>query len=377
MIGVELSDTITAFGRAEWQSLFPHELENYDYLCAIEAAGLDGFRWRYVGARADGKLIAAAPGFLSEYALDTTLTGTGKQIVAGIRRLAPQALTLRLGCLGSPCTETALAGFAAELDVAERKRAIGALLRSFDADARAHGCGLLAVKDVPETTQALWRGALAEQGYRPTPGLAVASLEIVWESVSEYLASLSPATRKDMRRKLRARSEIRVERRRNIDDVLDRVLALYADTRARAEMQFEELTPAYFRGVLETTPGAACTLYYAGDTLLAANLTLEDDDTLLDKFFCMQADAGRAHNLYFLSWFENVAYCIAKNLKRYQSGQAAYANKLRLGSRLCATEMYFRHRNPLISFALQSAAPLFAGPLAPDYIPHHARGRVS
>jgi predicted N-acyltransferase len=363
---IKLTDTISTYLREDWNALFPGELENFDYLQAIETAGLEGFRWRYVSAHDDGKLIAAAPGFFTEYALDTTLTGVGRQIVSGLRKLAPGALVLRLGCLGSPCTETALAGFAPDLDANARGRALSAMLRSFDADARQHACGLLAVKDVPAAQKPLWQTALRPAGYRPVPGLPVASLVIRWKSIEEYLAALSSGARKDMRRKLRARAQIRVERRRNIDDVMDRVLTLYADTHARADMQFEELTAAYFRDVLATAPGAACTLYFAGPDLLAANLTLEDSETLLDKFFFMNAAAGRAYNLYFLSWFENVAYCILHGLKCYQSGQAGYANKLRLGSELSQTEMYFRHRNPLISAALQTAAPLFTGPLAPE-----------
>lgn len=366
MTPVRITDTIAAFARADWNALFPGDLEDYDYLRAVEEAGLEGFRWRYAVVERAGKLIAAAPGFLSEYALDTTLTGLGKRVVSGLRRLAPAALTLRLGCLGSPCTETAQIGFAPELNEVERLQVLDALLRSFDADARLQGCGLLAVKDVPAPQRSLWQSALRPAGYRPTPGLPVAALDIAFSSTDQYLATLSTATRKDMRRKLRARERVRVERRQNIDDVLNEVLALYADTRERAEMQFEELTPDYFRGVLGHAPGAACTLYFAGGDLLAANLTLEDETTLLDKFFCMNAALGRAYNLYFLSWFTNVEYCIARGLKRYQSGQAAYANKLRLGSRLCQTEMYFRHRNPLISTVLHTAAPLFTGPLAPE-----------
>ena len=120
------------------------------------------------------------------------------------------------------------------------------------------------------------------------------------------------------------------------------------------------LTPAFFTGVLERMgEGAFCTLYYAGDELLAANLLLQDDEVLLDKFFCMTAQ-GRAYNLYFLSWFTNVRWCVEHGLARYQSGQAAYANKLRLGSRLTRTTMYVRHRNPVLNGVLHWVAPLFA-----------------
>ena len=94
--------------------------------------------------------------------------------------------------------------------------------------------------------------------------------------------------------------------------------------------------------------------------LLAANLLLQDGDTLLDKYFCMDAARGRAFNLYFLSWFTNVRLCLEGGRTRYQAGQAAYGAKLRLGSQLTRTANYFRHRHPLLNAVLRLAAPLFA-----------------
>src|SRR5262249_37347033 len=135
---------------------------------------------------------------------------------------------------------------------------------------------------------------------------------------------------------------------------------LYQETRARGDMQFEELTLAYFSGVLDRMGEKAfCALYYCGDDLLAINLLLRNGDTLLDKFFCMNAERGRAYNLYFLSWFTNVRLCLEQGLSRYQSGAAAYENKLRLGSALTRTTIYFRHQSMLANAALRAAAPFF------------------
>jgi predicted N-acyltransferase len=160
---------------------------------------------------------------------------------------------------------------------------------------------------------------------------------------------------------LRALPRVRIEFRTEIDDVLDRVMALYAQTRARADMSFENLTADYFRGVTRQMGARAFyVLYFQGDELLAANLLLQDDAVLLDKYFLMDAERGRSLNLYFLSWFTNVRLCLERGLERYESGQAAYQNKLRLGSRLTRTSIYFRHRNAVVNGAMQLFAPLFA-----------------
>ncbi|MBQ1544053.1 MAG: GNAT family N-acetyltransferase [Caulobacteraceae bacterium] len=360
MSDVRTVASIAEIGRERWDALFPGELERFDYLLATEQAGLAGFRWLYLIAEDEGRLLAAAPAFLTEYALDTTLTGAGKRAAAAVRKLAPGLLTLRMACFGSPCTESAQVGFAPDMTADQRAFLLRAVVGAFERAARDERCALLAVKDVPEAARPLWEQALKPAGYHGVAGLPVAHLDIAFDSVETYLAGLSSGTRKDMRRKLRALGEIRIETRRDLDGVLDRVVELYRATLERAEMTFEELTPAFFTGVLERMgEGAFCTLYYAGDELLAANLLLQDDEVLLDKFFCMTAQ-GRAYNLYFLSWFTNVRWCVEHGLARYQSGQAAYANKLRLGSRLTRTTMYVRHRNPVLNGVLHWVAPLFA-----------------
>ena len=356
---VRVIDALAQVESSAWDRLFPGEIEGYDYLAAVEAAGLEGFRWRYVLVEEQGRLLAAAPAFLTEYSLETTLAGPARRVADGLRRVAPDALTLRLACIGSPCTETALVGF--DPDVTERQRPdlLRHILAGLEQTGSRERCGLLGIKDVVEGDGALWTAVAS--GYRAIASLPSASLDIDFTSIDGYLERLSSATRKDMRRKLRSLSQVRVEVRSNIDDVLDGVMTLYRETRARAEMALEDLTPAYFQGVLQRLGDRAfCTLYWQDGDLLAVNLLLQDGDTLLDKFFCMNAERGRPLNLYFLSWFTNVRLCLERGFSHYRSGQAGYENKLRLGSRITRTSNYFRHRNALLNGGLRLVAPLFA-----------------
>ena len=356
--------SLAGVDRDRWNRLFSGTLENHDYLMAVEEAGLEGFRWRYLLLEEGGDLLAAAPAFLTAYALETTLMGPARRVADGLRRVAPEALTLRLACIGSPCTETAMLGFDPAVAEPQKARLLGQMLAGFEQAAAQERCSLLGIKDVREDDRPLWD--LAAPGHRAIASLPSAHLDIDFASLEDYLRRLSPGTRKDMRRKLRALERLRIEVRFEIDDVIDRVMALYSETRARAEMALEDLTPAYFQGVLRRMGGRAfCTLYWQGEDLLAVNLLLQDGDTLLDKFFCMDAARGRPLNLYFLSWFTNVRLCLERGLKRYQSGQAGYENKLRLGSALTRTANYFRHRNVLLNSGLRLVAPLFAADPTP------------
>ena len=87
MLEARVVDTLAAVDRAAWDALFPGEVERYDYLAAVEAAGLDGFAWRYVLVEEDGRLLAAAPAFLTEYALETTVDGAARTILRAIGRV--------------------------------------------------------------------------------------------------------------------------------------------------------------------------------------------------------------------------------------------------------------------------------------------------
>lgn len=348
--------------RADWDALFGDALEGFDYLRAIEGAGLDGFAWRYVVVWRDDRLVAAVPAFIADYRLETTFDASGRKVAEQVRRLAPRIMTPKLGCLGSPCTEAATVGFAPNLAEADRPAVFAALIAAFGQDAMRAGCSLLGVKDADAAQADLWSRALADAGYSAVPGQGIADLAIDFADVEAYLAKLSPGARKDMRRKLRARDKVRIELRADLGEYLPRAMALYHQTLARADAQLETLTPAFFANLAEHMPGrAAFVLYFVGDDLLAFNLLLEDGEVLLDKFFCMEAERGRAYNLYFLSWFFNIERCLAHGLKRYRSGQANLGDKVRLGSRLTPAAMYFKHRNGLLNGALRVLAPLVMG----------------
>lgn len=355
--------SIAEIGRDRWEACAPGALEGYDYLEAVERAGIPGFQWRYPIVEQSGQLLCAAPAFISDYSLDTTLTAFGRKAVGAVRRVAPRAFILKLGSLGSPCTEDAGVIFAPDVAREERSDMLASLLTGFSRAVQAEGCGLIAIKDAPTAEAGIWDAAARAAGFARADGLPTAMLDIDFADIDGYLARLSAATRKDMRRKLKALDRLKIEVRERIDDVIDRVHALYRATRERADMQFEELTPAYFTGVLARMPGRSfCVLYRdaADGEILAANLLIHDGETLLDKYFCMDGERARDHNLYFVSWFTNVRLCLERHLKRYQSGQAGYANKLRLGSRLAGANMYFRHRNPVFNQALAWAAPLLS-----------------
>lgn len=376
--------SIMEFQPQEWDACFAGELEAYGYYLAAEQAGLADFTLCYPYLRDDqGRLLAAVPAFLTDYRLDTTVTGPCKRVTDAVAKLFPRLFRLPMACLGSPVGEVCHLGFAPIVPAGQRPDVLEQLVQAFQDYAARHKIGFLSVKDAPQHQLRDWQACL-DHGWQRIPSLPTALLALPYADLDGYLASLSHATRKDMRRKLKARGKVRVEWRTNIDDVLPQVMEIYHHTLSLSDLQFEELTPAYFRGVLGNLGDhAACVLYWVDDQLAGFNLVLIGKDRLIDKFIGLRDGLARTHNLYFLSWFENVQFCLDRGIGLYHSGQAEYAVKKRLGCRLEANWLLFRHRNPLANRLLWLVGQLVrvdlhdkdAAPCAPERIPAPCKGK--
>lgn len=344
--------SIAEISHEAWDACFADELENSDYLLAAERAGIAGFTPRYYVIADGRKILAAVPAFFTEYDLATTTEGWVKHIF----RLLP--FKLKLACLGSAVSETCMIGMHPSCSDTQKSALFAELLDLFARDAKERGARLLAMKDVSDADKQRYDGMLKTQRFTAIGGMPTAVLPIDFRTVEDYLAQLSGETRKDMKRKLKKRAGLRIEFRRNIDDMLDEVFAMYLDTKNRSDLQFEELTPDFFREVMKME-NSLSVLYFAENKIIGANLLLLNERCLLDKFFCM-SEEGRRYNLYFISWLVAVELCLERSIGMYQSGQAGYEAKLRLKSKLLPTWMVFRHANHFIDGILRLGAPLLA-----------------
>lgn len=358
----EIHESLSTVDKQEWDACFETEIERYDYLLAVELSQLDGFKWRYVTIHCAGRLVAAAPVFLCDYGLETTLERCRlTRFIERLRSAFPRLLSLKLACIGSPCTECGRIGMHPGIPDVCKASLLTFLLDATAAWAWKSGYGLFALKDMPLPLDGALCEAVAFPRFVSMRSLPTASLCVDFPDIDAYLGRLSSATRKDMRRKIRAASHVSVERVTELGDLLPLFLEFYQDTRKRSEWQFEQLTSEYFTGVLSNMPeNSFCNVYRANDEVLAFNLLLHDETRLVDKFFCMDAERGRPYNLYYVSWFENIKYCLSHGIGTYQSGQAYYQNKIRLGSNLTENALFFRHRNRLVHSLLRLASPLFA-----------------
>ena len=326
-IEVRVHRTIRDIPADAWDACFPGDPEGWAYYLATEEAGLAAFSWAYLVAWSGDRVVAAVPAFITDYRLDTTIQGAARSALKPVLAALRRVLTLRLLSLGSPLADKCHLGFSGALPVARRYEVAGRLLEGLEAFASAQRIGLLAAKDVADGDLLEGVGeAFEAAGFARQPGLPNAVLTLP-ESEAAYLASLPAAVRRDVRRKLKRPALVRVEEHRGAAALalVPRMAELYEIQRERSGAdfeQFEQLTPAYFRGVLEHCGGAAVLFAYRVDEqLVAFNLCYHTARVFIDKFIGFSLPAVRAHNLYVLSWMNNVRYCIARNIQALHTGQ--------------------------------------------------------
>ena len=173
----EVRTDLGAIDRQQWNACFPGEAEGYDYLLAVERAGIPGFEFRYVIGQAGGRIVVAMPAFLTRYGLETTLDNRHlRDAVMRLRSLWSGFLMLPLACLGSPCTETGYPGFHPDISAAHRAELFDCLVAAFESHARAASCPLLALKDIPKPLPDGLADVVTARGYAELAGLPTGSI---------------------------------------------------------------------------------------------------------------------------------------------------------------------------------------------------------
>jgi hypothetical protein len=361
-IATRLHTTFCEIPEAAWERCLSGEAEGFAYYTACVSRPRAGEPVA-ISASREGVVIAVAPLFHLDYALDTSLQGAARKITSALDRTRPGMLTQRVVGLGSPLAERCHLGFDPDLDVAGRARAMRRMIGAVEEHAAQRGIGLTVVKDLAPADARVLRGLLERLGYGALRSLPVAVLDLP-DTEDAYLARLTRATRREVRRKLRRASTLDVETVSSIESVAGEIDTLYESTREHSAVDYdalEALPPGYFAAVSRSLgERAVYKLYRAQGRLIGFNLLLVQRDRVIDKFLGMRYPEGPLNHLYVRSWMENVRYCLQHGKRRLQTGQTAYELKLRLGSTLEPRLVFFRHRSRVVNAALKALAPWLA-----------------
>jgi hypothetical protein len=161
---------------------------------------------------------------------------------------------------------------------------------------------LTIVKDLPQASPLLSASdndfakalsqALAEQGFVALEGQALAYVPLGFASTDEYLAGLSKNRRSSLRRKLKSRAQLSVQRIPTgaafaADAQVDAYYALFDAVYAQSDIHFDKLTRGFFADLLRDADNGGIVFEYRdrqSDALLGWNLCFEHDGRLIDKY---------------------------------------------------------------------------------------------
>jgi len=337
----EVVRSIRQIDEEEWNGSFPPHPEDYRFYTALHDALEDQFELSYLVIRNGAQCVCIIPCFLTDYALDTTADGPLKTILSSVRAALPGLFTVRAFVCGSPATDGRL-----PVDFPRHEEAASLAIGTLRSIAREKKASFLAFKDFPEEP-VLFFESLAREGFRAVRTYPSVNLKIGFSSFEEYLASLSRATRKDLRRKFRndeGAEAIDMEVRTGIGDALDDVYRLYLETFDRSEVRFEKLSKQFFRDVSERMPEAArYFLWRLNGKLVAFALCLVSGACLVDEYLGMDDAASRRYHLYFRTFRDILTWCLANGIRTYESGAFNYDPKKRLDFSCLPRYVYVRH----------------------------------
>lgn len=231
-------------------------------------------------------------------------------------------------------------------------------------------CRLLVVKDIAQDSPLLdeadnaharaFAAACEAAGFVLLEGQAQAFVPIDFGSEDEYLARLSHSRRKNIRRKLRARSELQIEAvptgdaRFRDEAILAAFYTLFDNVYAQSEIHFDRLGAAFFRLLLQDAgSGGVVFVYRHQGQMIGWNLCYEHAGKLVDKYVGFAYPQAREHNLYFVSWMHNLEHARRRGLTHYVAGWTDPEVKSFLGARMTFTRHAVYARNPLLRALLR------------------------
>ena len=299
-----VAHSIEELDRCEWDSLFRDELENWNYLRALERSELEHCDPMYFAIRSRGRLVAAAPGFLGRRVLGEPWRGSSR---TRWRRARERTLVL-----GSPLSATFPVGLAARATAAEQASLVKSMARAVRAEAAR-----LRVDRVLVSGEHAARG---ESPRRFGPSLwrprarrgTTVRLSLPPWSFSDYLSCLDEPLRGQVLRVCAQAAPYGRDWHVDLDRDVRPMLALCR------EDGLDELNSAYFENLLGPGVCASCLLVRLDGKLAGFSLLLHDARASREKLTIVSRRLKGAP-VRALIWLETIRFCLEAGIGTYES----------------------------------------------------------
>ena len=262
--------------------------------------------------------------------------------VALVRRLLPRFLTMRLLMVGN-------AGGVGDLGICrpgDEQWVVEALRETLPIYARTAKASLVVFKDFPAEYRPPL-DPLTRGGFTRIPSMPMTQLPLRFRDFEEYFATLSKATRKDLRRKFRRAEKLPPLQLDVVSDVspyVDEILPLYLQVHERSPMKFETLTKEYFLSLGQRLPERVRFFLWRQDgRLVAFSLVFINQGAIYDDYLGMDYRVALDLHLYFLTFREIISWALKNGLTSYRSSPLNYEPKLHLDCELMPLDLYVMH----------------------------------
>lgn len=319
MLTIERTDTVPL-------DFLPDHAEGAAFHRAYARAQVPGFELGCFTVRRNGEVVCTAPFFTMRLPLNTMMP-------PGILKTLMSPLSLKMAFVGHPSAD------------------VGRIQGETSAEVLAL-INTELFKLAPLISYKGFDAHLPLPGFKQVIGLPVPVLTVT----PDYWAELRHKVRTDLKRKLKGAASLRFEEVDGLPEThVARVHALYRQTCDNADIQFEQLPPAYFR---ETGPLSKYIFYFDGDQMLGFHQLMCDRDTMYCKYIGMDYAKAHEHKLYFALMLQAVNICIRDGIRHVDFGVTSYAFKRQLGCEMQPCHNYFMHRNRWLNKLLMRASAL-------------------
>jgi predicted N-acyltransferase len=332
-----------------WNRALRNKCKDHRYYEIVEETLECGFEHHYLLLDdAAGNVRAIQPVFFVRQNLVEGVPGKIRSFVDRIRKVFPHFLTMRVLMIGCGAGTGDL-GVCDEKDESWVANALQAALRIY---AKQNKASLVVFKDFPAKYRSPFE-TLVSNAYARIPSMPMTRLALPYANWDEYFATLSKATRKDLRRKFRKSErgpKIEMEVVNEVGPLVNEIYPLYLAVHDRSPLKFETLTKDYFRGVGQRMPERArFFLWRQNGKIVAFSFCLVCGDAIYDECIGLDYSVALDLHLYFYTLRDIISWSLQQGLKYYYSNPLNYEPKLHLDCELVPLDLYIMHTNSLLN----------------------------
>ena len=360
MYDVEVLPSVTDIPKEAWDALAPPDdpLWRWSYFRVMESSGIGPDGFEYIVFRRDRRIVAIVPAFwFNAYPLSLGLDGKLDKAVAALRRFVPALLRLPVYFCGHPMGEGQI------LRASNEPFSIDPhVLETVQERAWAKDLRWIIFKDFSEPAIPTLFPALKSSTFFAVPGLPDARLGLSWPSFEDYVRDGKSNAKRNIRKKLRKFAKfpnLRIEILNTQEDISVDIMPLYRRVLARAKVELERLTPAYFAS-LSAAPDIdkKFVVCFDGDRLIGFVLCLFAGEGAVCLRGGFDDHMSRESGCYLVLQYECIRLAISAGCREMSFCQTTYLPKLALGCRLAPFKHIATHKSGFLRPIIRRLLPV-------------------